>query len=57
MKRKPFNFRLSTAGHDWLSVLAQEHDVSLADVNRAALAVAMRHEQEVHNLLLRNQEV
>ena len=45
--RRPFNFRLSEQGHNWVEGLAKTHEVYLADVLRAAMTVAARHPGEV----------
>lgn len=41
------NVRLGDAGKGWLDQTRREHDVTEADVIRAALAVAQRHPTEV----------
>ena len=50
-KRHPLQVRLSDSGHRWIEELRREHDVTAADVMRAALAVAARHRDEVRTHL------
>lgn len=45
------NFRLGEAGFKWLDNLRLAHDVHLADVVRAAMSVAARHNAEVIAIL------
>lgn len=54
--RRPFNFRLSDAGRDWVEGRAEEHHVTLADVFRACMTVAIRASADVDAELQRMKE-
>lgn len=47
--RRPFNFRISEAGQQWVQTLADEHSVTQADVFRAVLRVAVANREQVVN--------
>lgn len=54
--RKPFNFRLSESGHQWVQGLAEKHEVKQADVFRAAMSVATENQKAVEEKIKQMKE-